>query len=276
MQRSPFLKPAQHRASDISLGPRLPARYTVSSGLIAQAGTSWNTEDRSASVDRDQCGTLLGRILCIGLFLLGMLPTILSGQPPGDGNTEVTAHPRGATAFHIEGEPRQAGPLYLQIDGQNIRIADAAFAAWLLDGGQKIAYSGTDGAGGYENEGQSLYLYDVRAETNRKVLSARFVIDQVTVLKTRQGRQALLVEMRDGGLGASHLAVIDPERGRVWLRQQAKLLSREGDRIVLGRYREQDWERMTGDTAVQPYQRERYDVNALLKRPTILPPSVVR
>lgn len=178
----------------------------------------------------------------------------------------------GVSAYRIEAEPKHSGSLYAQIDGKESRIADDAFAAWLLDGGQKIAYSTADGAGGYENEGQSLHIYDVRARTHRKVLSAYYAIEKVSELKTSSGRQALLIEMRDGGLGASHLAVVDPRRGQVFLRKQVKLLERQGDMIVLGHYHEADWERMANDIVIQPHKTERYDVSALLRRPVIRNP----
>ena len=202
----------------------------------------------------------------IGPVLLGVM---LAGSPAvsaGDLTIAAAENP-GVTGFHIEAEPRQAGPLYAQIGGKDIRIANQAIAAWILEKGRKIAYSAADGAGGYENEGQSLRIYDVRIGTHRKLLSAYYVIDQVSEFKTKGGHKALLVEMRDGGLGASHLAVVDPRRGQVFLRTQVKLLKRSGDLIVLGRYHEADWERMAGDLVIQPYKTERYDVNTLLRRP---------
>lgn len=118
------------------------------------------------------------------------------------------------------------GLLYTQIGEQDVRIADEAFTAWLMDGRQKTAYSAADGGGGYENEEQSLRLYDGRARTQRTVLSANDVIDTVSAITTPRGRQSLRVEMRDDGLGASHVAVGDPRRGPVDRCQQVKLVGR--------------------------------------------------
>jgi hypothetical protein len=174
------------------------------------------------------------------------------------------------TGFRIDAEPRHAGALYAHIGGKDVRIADQAIAAWILDKGQKIAYSAADGAGGYENEGQSLRIYNVRGGMRRKVLSAYYMIEKVSELKTKRGKQALLVELRDGGLGASHLAVVHPRRGQVFLRKQVKLLERQGDVIVIGHYHEADWERMTDDNPIPPYKTERYDVDALLRRPAVI------
>ena len=206
----------------------------------------------------------------IGVLLLGFTFAGSQAVSAGDVIISAAATP-DATGFHIDANRGQAGPLYAHIGGQDFRIADEAFAAWLMDEGRKIAYSATaDGGGGYENEGQSLRLYDVRARTHRTVLSAGYVIDTVAAIKTQSGRQALLVEMRDGGLGASHVAVVDPRRGPVFLRQQVKLLERQGDVIVLGHYHETDWERMTEEIAIHPYKTERHDVNVLIRRPVMV------
>ena len=218
--------------------------------------------------------TRLWTIVCAALLALGIFSFQSHGQPTGDMSVAATTINSGATAFRIEAELRHAGPLYAEIGGHDIQVAEAAFSAWLLNDGKRIAYSAADGAGGYENEGQSLYIYDVGARTSRKVLSSYYVIDEVIALKTRQGRQGLLVKMRDGGLGASHLAVVDPRRGPVFLRQQAKLLTRQADWMVLGYYHEADWERMT-ETMVQPYKTERHDVNELLKQPAMVNTPVV-
>jgi hypothetical protein len=72
--------------------------------------------------------------------------------------------------------------------------------------------------------------------------------------------------MRDGGLGASHLAIVDPRRGEVFSRSQVKLLRREGDMIVVGRYREDDWERLAHGISVAPASAERYDVDTVMRR----------
>src|SRR5262245_16196966 len=134
-----------------------------------------------------------------------------------------------AMSVRIEADRGHPGPLYARIDGEEVQIARAAYGAWLVGGGREVAYSGADGAGGYENEGQSLRIYDIRTKASRKVLAARYVIDAVTEVTTRRGERVLLVEMRDGGLGASHLAIVAPRRGEIFSRSQVKLLQRKGD-----------------------------------------------
>jgi hypothetical protein len=205
--------------------------------------------------------SLWSSLIAIATLLAGTHAAWASSSP-ADGVSGV------ATSVRVAAERGHLGALYARIDGEDVQIARAAWAAWLLLGGREVAYSGSDGAGGYENEGQSLRIYDVRARASRKVLAARYAIDVVTDVTTRSGKQALLVEMRDGGLGASHLTIVDRRRGEVFSRSQVKLLGRQGDVIIMGRYREDDWERMAHGMSVTPTSVERYDVDTIVRRAT--------
>jgi hypothetical protein len=72
--------------------------------------------------------------------------------------------------------------------------------------------------------------------------------------------------MADGGLGASYVAVVDPQRGEVFYRRWAKIISRRGDIIVIGHYKEDDWDKFNegANARVMPYQRERQNLNTIL------------
>ena len=83
----------------------------------------------------------------IGPVLLGVMLARSPAVSAGD-LTVAAAESPGVTGFHIEAEPRQAGSLYAQIGGKDIRIADQSIAAWILEKGQRIAYSAADRAGG--------------------------------------------------------------------------------------------------------------------------------
>ena len=163
------------------------------------------------------------------------------------------------------------GPLYVTIGGSERKIADEAIKAWIVQGGRGVVYSGRDGAGGFENEGQSLRIYDARTGRRRKILSEYVGIDEVTEVTTSRKKTALLVEMSDGGLGASYLAVVDPARGEVFFRRWVKLISRQGDVIVMGHYREDDWDALNADqnARIKPYKTERQNLNNLLGRRVI-------
>jgi hypothetical protein len=175
------------------------------------------------------------------------------------------------TASRVDrSENEMQGPVYATMGGQESKIAEAGYESWIIQGGRKLVYSGRDGAGGFENEGMSLHIYDAQTGRSRKIMSEYFMVDKVAEATTSNGKTALLVTLSDGGLGASYFALVDPARGEVFFRRWARLLSRKGDTIVLGRYREDDWEKFVDENSkVTPYRKERYDLKALLRRRVI-------
>ena len=160
------------------------------------------------------------------------------------------------------------GPLFVTIGGQERKIADEAIEAWIIHSGRSVVYSGRDGAGGFENEGHSLRIYDANTGKTRKVMTEYYMVDKVTEARTTSGKTALLVEMSDGGLGASYLAVVDPARGQVFFRGGVKILSRRGDIIVIGYYRDTDWEKFyeKENARVRPYRTQAHNLNTILRR----------
>ena len=164
------------------------------------------------------------------------------------------------------------GPLFVTISGKEQKVAEQAQQAWILSGGRHVVYSSSDGAGGYENEGQSLYVYDVMTQRRKRIMSEYYMVETVEEVVTSKKKRALLVTLEDGGLGASYVAVVDPTRGEVFFRRWARILSRKGDTIVLGRYREDDWDKLISEHAskVRPYRTERYNLNSLLLRRVIV------
>jgi hypothetical protein len=191
-----------------------------------------------------------------------------------------------ATSVEVVATPDLAigGELIATVDGTKQKIADSAIDGWIIDRGKSIVYTDRDGAGGFENEGQSLKIYDVRYKTTRKILSESVGIVAVGERKLSNGRSVLFVRMEDGGLGGSYFAVVDPKRGEVFYRRWAELVRIDGDMITLAFYREGDWERINEDrpwndssnknvipkrTKVRPVKTERHDLKALLKREVI-------
>lgn len=176
------------------------------------------------------------------------------------------------TKVRVDTSQYYFGPLYATISGRERKIADEAINAWIIEGGRRVVYSGRDGSGGFENEGESLRIYDPRTGQRRKIMSEYFAVTDVKAVTTSENRTALLVEMGDGGLGASYFAVVDPERGEVFFRRWAKILSRQGDVIVIGHYTEQEWERYNEDrhARLTPYKTERQNLNTLLRRRVIV------
>jgi hypothetical protein len=149
------------------------------------------------------------------------------------------------------------------------KITDQAQQAWIINRGRHVVYSSSEGAGGYENEGQSLHLYDVDTGKQKRIMSHYFMVQTVKEVVTSKNKRALLVTMEDGGLGASYVAVIDPWRGQVFFRRWARILNDEGDTVVLGFYKEDDWGEPE-PSKMRPYKRERHNLNSLLLRPVIV------
>jgi hypothetical protein len=198
-----------------------------------------------------------------------------------------------ATKFRIDNPEGRGGPLYLTVLGQELKVYDEAWAAWIINDGRDVVFSGPDGAGGFENEGQSLRIYNVATHATRKILSEYVMVTALKAVKTSSGAVALLVRLEDGGLGGSYFAVVDPKRGEVFFRQWAELRTLNGDNITLGFYREDDFEKIIeerdavnaspdqvmSNTKVRPYKTEQHNLAAILKgkviynRPSYLEPA---
>jgi len=176
-----------------------------------------------------------------------------------------------ATSVRVE-KPEIYGPLFVTVAGAEKRVTEQAQQAWIINGGQHVVYSSSQGAGGYENEGQSLHVYDIATGKHRRILSEYFMVEAVKEVATSNNKRALLVTMSDGGLGANYVAVVDPGRGEVFFRRWARIVSQKGDTIVLGLYKEDDWDKLNDDQGakVRPYKRETYDLKSLLKRRVIV------
>jgi hypothetical protein len=162
------------------------------------------------------------------------------------------------------------GPLFVTIAGTEKKITDQAQQAWIINGGRHVVYSSSEGTGGFENEGQSLHLYDVDTGNHKRIMSEYFMVETVKEVVTSKKKRVLLVTMEDGGLGASYVAVVDPWRGEVFFRQWARILAIKGNTIVLGFYREEDWGELEDGRKLRPYKRERHNLNSLLLRPVIV------
>lgn len=99
--------------------------------------------------------------------------------------------------------------------GDTVVVSDRAIRGWVLGDGTLVAVSGADGAGGYENEGQSLTVLNLTTGARRRVVADYFAIVRVEAVQ-QAGKAALLVHMRDGGQGGLHVTIVDPERGQVF------------------------------------------------------------
>ncbi len=169
-------------------------------------------------------------------------------------------------ATRIRLEPAGSS-LYATIAGADKKIANGALKAWLINGGRSVAYSAADGAGGYENEGQSVHLYDVSTGSEKKILSEYFVVTGIDYSETASGSPVLLVSMVDGGLGASHLAVVDPLRGEVFSADSAEFVRQLGDNIEIGWFHDDDWEKIRANVEIKPYKTKSYNLGETSSTP---------
>ena len=78
--------------------------------------------------------------------------------------------------------------------------------------------------------------------------------------------------MSDGGLGGNYLAVVDPDRVEVFFRRWARVIERAGDFIVIGYYKEEDWDTLNSDrnATITPYRTERHSLIKILRRRVIV------
>lgn len=206
------------------------------------------------------------------ILAFGALSLFASGAGTQAQKTSAAGQPPIITAARVaKREDLFPGPLYVTIGGEERKIADVAAEAWIIQGGRKVVYSGPDGAGGFEDEGQSLRIYDPVTGRHRKIMSEYVFVTKVIEVMTSTKKLALLVEMADGGLGASYLAVVDPTRGQVFSRDHVRILSRRGDTVVIGHYKEEDWEKFheNENAKVAPYKTERLNLNNILRRRVI-------
>lgn len=158
-----------------------------------------------------------------------VMPQQLAPLPARPGVTVVRiAVRRDSTTFGV------GRAVVTLTSGDTVVVCDSAYRAWTLGNGSLVAVSGLDGAGGYENEGQSLTVIDVAAGTRRRVVADYFTIVRVQLLEG-DGHRALLVHMRDGGHGSLHVTVVDPARGQVF--RELNALGRiSGSRILVAGY----------------------------------------
>ena len=202
----------------------------------------------------------------LALFLLTTINVAAQRNEAKKAGARITS----TRVVPIEGS--LTGRLFVEIQGKEKFVASGVIDVWTIRNGRQLVYSGMDGSGGFENEGQSLRVYDAATGKRRKILSEYFGINKVTEVTTTRNKTALLVDMADGGLGASYLAVVDPDRGEVFFRRWVRVESQHGDNVVIGHYKEDDWDKINSDqnAKVTPYKTESLNLNSILRGRVII------
>lgn len=201
------------------------------------------------------------------MIAIGLLLIVSAVCMPANAQT---LEPRAAKVRIAMRDRDIYGALFVTVAGTESKVTDEAQQAWIINGGRHVVYSSSEGAGGYENEGQSLHLYDVKTGNHKRIMSQYFIVETIKEVITSNRKRALLVTLEDSGLGAYYLAVVDPWRGEVFFRRWVRILANKGDTIVLGFYREQDWAELDEGKRVRPYKKERHNLKTLLRRPVIV------
>jgi hypothetical protein len=163
------------------------------------------------------------------------------------------------------------GNLRATISGQQKNVTNSAFKAWIVEGGKAVLWSAPDGAGGYENEGQSLWRYEAKNGQKYKLAADYFMIESVREVKPNSGKLAYLMALRDGGLGAPLLALVDPKRGVVWRQQMARLTAIRNGRLAVGLVTEDAIADAESTSKSPKISQMLYpNIDDLLKRPVIV------
>jgi len=222
------------------------------------------------------------RLMSLSLALL-TAPHLAALRLFAKSSQAPAAHTK-ASSFRIdESRTSRGGKLYITVAGRERSIYNETFDAWLVNDGRDVVFSSHDGAGGFENEGQSLRIYDVATRSIRKILSESFGVNAVQEVKTSTGKTVLLVAMSDGGLGGSYFAVVDPRRGEVFFRRWVEVTGINGDNVTLAMYRADDFEAINDErgwkpgpsnqviskTKVAPYKTETHDLKRLIRNRVI-------
>jgi hypothetical protein len=197
---------------------------------------------------------------------------LMSGSSPAEIPAKPEASLARATKFAIkEGESPSRGSLYITVEKKEKRIADGVSKAWLINAGKELVYSRRkDGAGGFENDGESLRIYDVATGKTRKILSEYYGVDAVAESRASTGENALLVRMSDGASSVSYFAVVDPKRGEVLYRPAAELTEIKGDQITIAFYGQEDWDTIQEERAGIEFDSDR----VILPRPKLEPSRI--
>ncbi len=166
------------------------------------------------------------------------------------------------TKFRIQPE---CGPLYITIGGQEKKIAKEGCAAWIIEGGRKLAYTTSENPGEM-GAGGTLLVYDAQTNQHKKLATSEDDIVGLKEARSGDGKTALLLELSDAEVCAPTLMVIDPTRGAVFSEAPAQVLSIKRDIMLLGYFKEAEWEKNCESKKMKPYKTKNFSLSALLKR----------
>ena len=158
------------------------------------------------------------------------------------------------------------GRLYISVGDQEWAVYDQALLYWISEDKGTIYWSYPHRKSGYEAEGQGLMRYQTESDAVEIVFEDDVMIVSVTETYSKSGRLALLVAMEDGAFGGPVVAVIDPDRGRVFREPFAKIVKNEDGVITVELYDVRDIAELDGRGTPEPTLSHDFDLDELLDR----------
>lgn len=158
------------------------------------------------------------------------------------------------------------GTLFVTAGDEDVMVTEDVLEFWLLDGGRTVYYNYRHHKSGFEAEGHGLMRYDVASGGRSLVFEDDLMIVEVREAKSASGRTVLIVEMEDGGLGAPVVAVVDPERGRVFRQELSAVVEVLDGKLTVGSYSMETIAGLDGPGLPDPESTAVYDLDELLDR----------
>ncbi|HEX8550067.1 MAG TPA: hypothetical protein VF681_00790 [Abditibacteriaceae bacterium] len=125
------------------------------------------------------------------------------------------------------------GDLIVTVAGKDKTLARDVRAFRVFDKGRTLLWIGFDGAGGFENEGQSLWRLDSATGRSRKLLAETYEIDAFQEARGRSGRRVWVLTLGSGGLSWPHIHVIRDNGESLWRQMDAQLYAIKNGRVLL-------------------------------------------
>lgn len=184
------------------------------------------------------------------------------------------------TKFRFEEKERNGNILYATIDGKEEKISEATFEAWITNDGKEIVYSGAEDDNG---EAISLRIYDIKTRQTLKAIfvGAAYFFTALKEIKLSNGKRLLILTTGDEVAGATHIWIVDPNRGAIFYRDSAILTKLKGDVITLAFFRDRNWQTINEEddpesqnsvftkTKVKPFKTQIVDLKKILKNKVI-------
>jgi hypothetical protein len=159
------------------------------------------------------------------------------------------------------------GTLYAQTtDGKEHLVEVGAIDSWFSQDRRTLYYTYRHEKSGYEREGMGVKRFQTESGKSSLIFDHDLIIVFVREATTKKGRTAIVVEMIDGGRGAPELVVADPERGRVYIAERARVMGTDQGQLKVGYLTDAQIDGSEFGQWPAPSKTEVMDLDALLDR----------